>query len=37
MHNTNMKPLIAYGKFGDLTFDNSDTCEMTFLFFCFLR
>lgn len=37
MHNTNMKPLIAYGKFGDLTFDNSDTCEMIFLFFCFLR
>lgn len=36
MHNTNMKPLIEYGKFGDLTFDKNDTDEMTFLFFSLL-
>ena len=36
MHNTNTNPLTAYGRFGDLTFNNSDKDEMTFLFFCFL-
>jgi len=35
VHNANMRPLTAYGKFGNLTFDNSDTDEMTF-FFSFL-